>query len=570
MIKFPVIGGFFLTLLATIAPGRVFCQATQQPEKRLALVIGNGNYIGSTLSNPENDARAMGDALRKLGFTVNEYVNLNQAQIKKVIDDFGLKLKGNDVGLFYYAGHGIQAKGYNYLIPVDAQLKTEEQVEYDCVRADRVLSLMETSGTKVNIIILDACRNNPFERSWTRAATGKGLAFMSAPRGTLIAYATAPGSTAFDGAGRNGLYTSALLESLEIPDITIIQMFQNVRNIVVGKSQEQQTPWESTSLTADFYFNPVNPKTNTQVITKETVPVSPAKSVIEEKKDIYSGTYTYKAPAGQLMKLILMASGNGSYSGSISDNTYSYNVTGQIEDGALNGYYSIGTSTVNFVARKQDGQLSFTIAARDYQGNNNPMILNFVRSDTGSEVRPGNTEIAVNNTNKTGDVIINNIVLTRQQILEIKNRYGIEPKPGNYWYDSFSGLYGVTGYPSYGFMYPGHNFGTLSRSASAGNTGVIINGRELPQLEWAVWSYMLGSYIQPGNYWLDSQGNAGYVGSNVPVVNLFAAARQNSYSGQGGSGDNFWSSRFGSGNSNADNSQGYVSVPGYGPVGYGF
>ena len=552
-------------MLVLTPAGQLPGQAKDQSEKRMALVIGNGNYIGSTLSNPENDARAMGDALRKLGFTVSEYENLSQSQIKKVIDDFGLKLKGNDVGLFYYAGHGIQAKGYNYLIPVDARLNTEEQVEYDCVRADRVLSLMETSGTKVNIIILDACRNNPFERSWTRAATGKGLAFMSAPRGTLIAYATAPGSTASDGAGRNGLYTSALLESLAIPDITIIQMFQNVRNIVVEKSQEQQTPWESTSLTADFYFNPVNAKKNIKPITIESQPATASEKITPEKKtedlrDIYSGTYTYKAPGGQLMKLTLGSGGNGTYTGTISDNTYTYNVTGQIEEGALNGYYNVGTSTVNFVARVQNQQLVFTIATRDYQGNPNPMVLNFVKSDVNQD----------ESTIKTGDVIINNIVLSKQQIQEIKNRYGIEPRPGNYWYDSFSGLYGVTGYPSYGFMYPGHNFGTLSRNASAGNTGVIINGRELPQLEWAVWSYMLGSYIQPGNYWLDSQGNAGYVGSNVPVVNLFVAARQNSYKGQGASGDNFWSSRFGSGNSNADNSQGYVSVPGYGPVGYGF
>jgi hypothetical protein len=119
-------------------------------------------------------------------------------------------------------------------------------------------------------------------------------------------------------------------------------------------------------------------------------------------------------------------------------------------------------------------------------------------------------------------------------------------------------------------MYPGHNFGVLSRNASAGNTGVIVNGRELPQLEWAIWSYILGYYVQPGSYWMDATGNVGNEGYNIPVVNLFAAARKNSYSGKGGGGDNFWSSCFGAGNSNADNSQGYVSVPGYGPVGYGF
>jgi uncharacterized caspase-like protein len=174
--------------------------------------------------------------------------------MKKAMDEFGEKLKGYDVGLFFYAGHGIQSKGYNYLIPVDANLKSEAQVEYDCVQADRILALMEASGTKVNIIILDACRNNPFERSWTRSASGRGLAFMSAPRGSLIAYATAPGSTASDGSGKNGLYTSAILESIKIPNLNILQIFQNVRSLVSDQSQGQQIPWESTSLTGDFYF----------------------------------------------------------------------------------------------------------------------------------------------------------------------------------------------------------------------------------------------------------------------------------------------------------------------------
>ena len=119
-------------------------------------------------------------------------------------------------------------------------------------------------------------------------------------------------------------------------------------------------------------------------------------------------------------------------------------------------------------------------------------------------------------------------------------------------------------------MYPGHNFGKVSRNASAGNTGVLINGRELPQQEWVIWSYVIGNYIQPGSYWFDSNGNVGYDGNNLPVLNMFVIARQNAYSGQGSGGDNFWSSRFGAGNSNADNTQGYVSVPGYGPVGYGF
>ena len=235
-------------------------QLQNSAQKRLALIIGNGNYMASVLANPENDAREMETVLRQYGFDVLKFENLNQSQMKRAMDEFGEKLKNYDVGLFFYAGHGIQAKGYNYLIPVDADLRSEEQVEYDCVQADRILGLMEASGTTVNIMILDACRNNPFERSWTRAANGRGLAYMNAPSGTLIAYATAPGSTASDGSGKNGLYTSAILESIKIPDITILQMFQNVRSIVSQKSDKQQVPWESTSLTGDFYFFRANPE----------------------------------------------------------------------------------------------------------------------------------------------------------------------------------------------------------------------------------------------------------------------------------------------------------------------
>ena len=237
----------------TIAPSKVIKPGPAK-QKRLALVIGNSSYPNAFLANPENDAREMKDILLQYGFDVLEYANLSQTRMKMAMDEFGDKLKNYDVGLFFYAGHGIQSKGYNYLVPIDANIKSEEQVEYDCVQADRILALMEASGTDVNIIILDACRNNPFERSWTRSATGKGLAFMNAPKGSLIAYATAPGSTASDGSGKNGLYTSALLESIRIPNINILQVFQNVRVIVSEKSDGRQIPWESTSLTGDFIF----------------------------------------------------------------------------------------------------------------------------------------------------------------------------------------------------------------------------------------------------------------------------------------------------------------------------
>jgi hypothetical protein len=166
-------------------------------------------------------------------------------------------------------------------------------------------------------------------------------------------------------------------------------------------------------------------------------------------------------------------------------------------------------------------------------------------------------------------ITINGHSLSEEQVNELSQTYGVKPQPGDYWYDAASGLYGVNGYQAFGFMKAGHDFGKMKTDVSKGKTGVFVNGRELPETEWMVWSQLIGSYIAPGKYWLDGQGNAGNEGDPNPTTNLYAAAQQNAYRGQG-EGDNFWTSRFSAGNYNADNSQGYVSVPGYGPVGYGF
>jgi uncharacterized caspase-like protein/lipoprotein NlpI len=225
--------------------------------KRLALVIGNSNYQnGGVLKNPINDARSIAGTLQSMGFEVMKYENVSQSQLKQAINAYGIKLKEFEVGLFYYAGHGIQYKGSNYMIPIEADLQAAEQIEFDCVAADRVLAFMESASTKVNIIIMDACRNNPFERSWHRSVNGNGLAMMSAPTGSLIAYATAPGQVASDGESSNGLYTSALLKYLKDPGLNIEQVFKRVRTEVSEKSFGAQIPWETTSLTgSDFYFN---------------------------------------------------------------------------------------------------------------------------------------------------------------------------------------------------------------------------------------------------------------------------------------------------------------------------
>src|SRR4030065_2354676 len=182
-----------------------FCISVSSQEKRLALVIGNGNYAKNALANPVNDAKSIEVALKGIGFEVQRFENLDQKEMARAIDDFGTRLRNYDIGLFFYAGHGVQSKGFNYLIPIDARLFSESDVEYNCVRADRVLGKMEDAKNKINIVILDACRDNPFERSWTRTAKGRGLATMTAPVGSVVPFATSPGDTASDGTGKHGL-----------------------------------------------------------------------------------------------------------------------------------------------------------------------------------------------------------------------------------------------------------------------------------------------------------------------------------------------------------------------------
>jgi len=242
---------FLFAVLVLFVPVMTYSQGS-----RIALVIGNSDYQnGGVLLNPVNDAVDISQALRNTGFEVIEYRNLDYVGMKRAIDQFGLKLLGHEVGLFYYAGHGIQAKGVNYLVPVDATIHTQNDVEYNCVDVGRVLAKMDDARSRTNIVILDACRDNPFERSWSRSTKSSGLAFMNAPTGSLIAYATSPGTTASDGGGENGLYTSAILNHIYEKDISILQMFQKVRKDVREVSGGTQIPWESTSLEGDFYLS---------------------------------------------------------------------------------------------------------------------------------------------------------------------------------------------------------------------------------------------------------------------------------------------------------------------------
>ena len=246
-----------LVLTVVILGFVALVQPANAAELRIALVIGNGGYETAPLKNPVNDARLMAATLRGAGFEVIERLDADQKAMKRAIQEFGERLEqaGQDgVGLFYFSGHGVQVGGVNYLIPIDTSINRESDVDIEAVSANAVLGTMEFARNRLNIVILDACRNNPYARSF-RSAT-RGLARMDAPRGTLVAYATAPGGVAFDGEGANSPYTSALVQAMQAPGLKVEEVFKQVRLSVMAETGEQQVPWEGSSLTGDFYFNP--------------------------------------------------------------------------------------------------------------------------------------------------------------------------------------------------------------------------------------------------------------------------------------------------------------------------
>lgn len=222
-------------------------------EKRIALVIGNAAYPGmAALKNPVNDAKDIAAKLRRVGFEVIVRTDARQKEMLRTLTEFGDKIQAGSEVLFFYAGHGMQVRGKNYLIPTDAEIRSEAAVSSEAIDVDQLLDKL--APARLSVIILDACRNNPFERRFRGG--GQGLASINAPTGTLIAYSTAPGRVASDGDGRNGLYTQELLAAISVPGIKVEDVFKRVRANVVRISSESQVPWESSSLTGDFYFSP--------------------------------------------------------------------------------------------------------------------------------------------------------------------------------------------------------------------------------------------------------------------------------------------------------------------------
>ena len=229
-------------------------------EKRVALVIGNSSYQNvPRLDNPRNDAALMAETLSALGFTLigsRAQLDLDKPAMDLAVQTFGRQVQGADVALFYYAGHGVQVSGSNYLVPVTANPTREADVDFQMVDVNLVLRQMQGSGTRLNMVILDACRNNPFGARGLRASDG-GLAQMRAPEGTLISYATQPGNVALDGADGHSPYTRALASTVRQAGLDIFQTFNQVGLAVKRQTGGSQQPWVSSSpIDGNFYFVP--------------------------------------------------------------------------------------------------------------------------------------------------------------------------------------------------------------------------------------------------------------------------------------------------------------------------
>lgn len=228
---------------------------------RVALIIGNSAYTHTAaLSNPKNDAADIADALKKRGFQVIEGFDLDKAAFDRKVRDFATALSGAEVGMFFYAGHGLQVAGQNYLVPIDAELSTAAALEFETVRLDLIQRIMEGQAS-TNILFLDACRNNPLTRNLARAlgtrsaGIGRGLAATESGVGTLISFSTQPGNVALDGAGRNSPFAGALAPHLSQSNDDLSAILIDVRNNVMKDTQRKQVPWEHSALTRRFYLD---------------------------------------------------------------------------------------------------------------------------------------------------------------------------------------------------------------------------------------------------------------------------------------------------------------------------
>lgn len=241
---------FLLVSLMIISP------SPSQAAGRHALVIGNSAYTGGApLKNPKNDAELIAKTLTEVGFEVVTVTDADQRQMRRAMLEFSRRLRNEEgsIGLFYYAGHGVQVRGINYMVPVTADIKDEEEVRFEGVDVNDFLGTMRSSNSRLNIIILDACRNNPFARSFRSAS--RGLAPVQAASGTLIAYSTSPGDVAFDGNGLNSPYTLALSRFIRKRGLAVETVFKRVLAEVEDATEQKQTPWLTGAFRGEFFFS---------------------------------------------------------------------------------------------------------------------------------------------------------------------------------------------------------------------------------------------------------------------------------------------------------------------------
>lgn len=254
------LGAIVALLLCALTLSTAFAQRARGiaiTEERIALVIGNAAYRTDPLDNPINDARLIASSLQRSGFSVTLRENLDRPALLGALREFGNRLNENTIAVLYYAGHGLQLRDRNYLIPVDAEIRSEDEIPISGIDLSFILGRMSAARSRINIVILDACRNNPFAGK-TVAAT-RGLAQMDAPVGTLLAFATAPGKLAADsgtGSSANSLYALYLAKHLLTPGLPVESVFKRVREGVVKDTQQRQVPWESSSLQGEFAFVP--------------------------------------------------------------------------------------------------------------------------------------------------------------------------------------------------------------------------------------------------------------------------------------------------------------------------
>jgi len=283
--------------------------------KLTALAIGISNYPnGGELKNPINDADDISDELEHVGFSVIKITDAKAEDIDRGLSSFKDSLNSNDVGLFYFAGHGMQIKGENYLNTIDTNFSDEVSAKHSSFPLNQVIDTMDSCSNSTNIIILDACRNNPFSRAWNRGHEDSGLASVYTPRGTLIAFATSPGEVAKDGAGRNGTFTESILKHINTQDVPIEELFKRVRNTLFTLTAGEQTSWEHTSLSGDFFFN-ISLGLSVEIYSPESVAdalyLLKAGDVIDDAvNDLKSSNWYTQNPAINKLTKVVIESGN--------------------------------------------------------------------------------------------------------------------------------------------------------------------------------------------------------------------------------------------------------------------